>query len=946
MNFVFIIDTSLSMSQTFDSISYLDIAKSNIRKFICEREMNNYQLKRQKFDKYFLLTFSKILDEKFFIQSWSTNTDQFLFQLNALKISYDITNVETAIQNSFKLLNFIKKIGYEKHVYGRLFSKIQNSIIILITDGGYISENVKNLNLNNNPSSSLLKDNNQYILNKYPNIFKELYRWDQRFYALVLTNKTEEFPSFKILDKICKNTGGKIITLENGNSLNDKLIELNRSIQNNGALINFNINKLRKKNIITFLEYNGKIEEMNEKWLFPDELIITKENKFLPVKNAIPVYELGNIKYNFQLSQECYDKYEIKDKQFIFNLLIDADCWNSLSISDFLKEYKSSICIDILISGLSNNKILKKPFAVLNLIFSKEIIDQMRETLNNRGNMNFNKFFLDYQNIYYNNINNLIKNGQKINGEFNYIKCEFLNLPYYYTELLTLIQNYKYKRINEIEFKMDIEKYCLNIPFYYVKKIIKFLERNKIKQFVDKEKEYYKKKVHENFSIEIISEIDLLFKLEKDNINKINKSFEDNKNLILKKRGTSYFRDILNEKNNNKQNLINRQTEKEEDEEYLDFVDKAFRIDEVSNVNQVNHLSIKNNFAENMGYNNNLMNNNSNLYEVDIDLMGANRELLFRNDHLKSYLIPEIELRYLIKEYLFGNQFIQRKYAYTKQGASASFPNNEAIFLYINDEDNNILYPADPNTNINTNTNNKTINNNNVNNNINNPNNNNNINNNKSNSNINLEKPIDLNSHDNKTMSINQKEKNSNYLINNKRNREEKYNETSSPKKLNESLNTDLSSDNNEPPEPMIFNDNYSESDGSNNLMLDEYQENKISTSKMTNLLLEEFKNSLNDDKIEKGIKFNAKYDISKEKLNKWKFQKKIKNFSQELINSIHSDGNNIIKIINQIIDQKYYAPDKKMTYNFIGKVFRICQDFGVNHMVQTQLQNLMKRYS
>ena len=40
----------------------------------------------------------------------------------------------------------------------------------------------------------------------------------------------------------------------------------------------------------------------------------------------------------------------------------------------------------------------------------------------------------------------------------------------------------------------------------------------------------------------------------------------------------------------------------------------------------------------------------------------------------------------------------------------------------------------------------------------------------------------------------------------------------SSPKKLNESLNTDLSSDNNEPPEPMIFNDNYSESDGSNNL--------------------------------------------------------------------------------------------------------------------------------
>ena len=30
----------------------------------------------------------------------------------------------------------------------------------------------------------------------------------------------------------------------------------------------------------------------------------------------------------------------------------------------------------------------------------------------------------------------------------------------------------------------------------------------------------------------------------------------------------------------------------------------------------------------------------------------------------------------------------------------------------------------------------------------------------------------------------------------------------------------------------------------------------------------------------------------------------------------------------------------------FIEKVLKICQDFGVNHMVQTQLQNLMKCYS
>ena len=929
MNFVFIIDTSLSMAQTFDSISYLDIAKSNIRKFIFEREINNYQLKRLKFDKYFLLTFSKILDEKFFIQNWSTNTDQFLFQLNALKISYDTSSIETAVQNGFKLLNYIKKIGYEKHVYVHLFNKIQNSIIILITDGGYISDNEKNINLNNPQSSSLLKDNNQYIKNNYPNIFKELYRWDQRFFALVLTNKPEEFPSYKILEKICKNIGGKIITLENGNLLSDKLTELNKSFQNVGALINFNINKSRKKNIITFIEYNGKIEEMNEKWLFPDELIITKDNKFLPVKNAIPVYELGNIKYNFQLSQECYDKYEIKDKQFIFNILIEADCWNNLSIQDFLKEYKTSITIDILISGLNNTKLLKKPFAVLNLIFSKEIINQMSESLNNRGNMSLNKFFLDFQSSYYSTISNMIKSGQKFNTEFTSIKCEFLNLPYHYAELITLIQNYKYKKINEIDFNIDIENYCMNIPFYYIKKVIKFLEKNKIKQFLEKEKESYKKFVNQNFSNELINEIELLFKVESDNINKINKALEDNKNLIMKKRGTSYFRDLLSEKNH-KQNIINRQTEKEEDEEYTDFINKAFRIDEISNMTSMNNLNINNNFLEKTGYNNILMNNNSNIHEVDIDLMGANREQLFRNDHLRSYLIPEIELRYLIKDYLFGNQFIQRKYAYTKQGTSSSFPNNDSIFLYINDEDNNILYKSDPNINLNSNINNKAINN---------------------NKNINLEIPSEHNNKTKKIISNKNKEKekdknNSNYLINNKRNREENSDKLSSPKKLNESFNTDNSSNNDEPPEPMIFNDNYSESDGSNNLMLDELPDSKIAKSKMTNSLLEEFKNSLNEVQIENGIKISAKFDISKEKLNKWKFQKKIKNFSQDLINSIHNDESNIIKIINQIIDQKYYSPDKKMTYHFIEKVLKICKDFGVNQMVQTQLQNLMKCYS
>ena len=147
MNFVFIIDTSLSMNQTYDNISFFDIAKSSIRKFVLDREISNLKISRNKFDKYFLVTLNQNIEENFLYQ-WSTTTEHFLCQLNALKNTCDFTNIDFAIKKAFQMINYIKKIGIEKHVYGRLFSKIHNSYIILITDGGHLSSNDKILTAN------------------------------------------------------------------------------------------------------------------------------------------------------------------------------------------------------------------------------------------------------------------------------------------------------------------------------------------------------------------------------------------------------------------------------------------------------------------------------------------------------------------------------------------------------------------------------------------------------------------------------------------------------------------------------------------------------------------------------------------------------------------------------------------------------------------------------
>ena len=932
MNFVFIIDTSLSMNQTYDNISFFDIAKSSIRKFVLDREISNLKLSRNKFDKYFLVTLNQNIEENFLYQ-WSTTTEHFLCQLNALKNTCDFTNIDFAIKKAFQMINYIKKIGIEKHVYGRLFSKIHNSYIILITDGGHLSSNDKILTANNcNYSTLSLKDQNEFILEGFHNIYKELYRWDQSFYALVLTDKTDKnnsFESFKILDKICKNIGGKIITVDNPNSLNDKLNDLsNKYFQNNSVNINFNINKQKKIYIITYLEFNGNIDKINEKWPFPDELIINKEVQELPTKNALPFYELGNYKYDFSLSQDYYDEYDIKDRKFIMTLLTEGDCWNNLTLSEFISKYRTSVTIDILISDLNSKKIVKKPFAIININFSKEILDSMNDTITKKGNINFTKFFNDFQ-IFYNNSNNNIisKNNIRNINPCNFIKCKFLNLPYHYTEFFSLMNHYKLKNMTETEMQINFEKYLSTIPFYYFSYVINIFEKNKIKKFLDKYKEEIRKKIfNENFNNKIHYEIDMLSKFENKQVMRINKQFSENKKLHIEKKANCCFKEVIYKNQNDFYMTNNNHDEVEADNEYLDFIDRIFKVDKICNANN-NKANINiYNTEQNYGYRNGYT-FIRNKHESDIEIMGDYRDYFFKNQHLRSYLIPEIEIRYLIKDFFFGNQFIERRNAYSSKNIANPINTesiqDESIFHYLNDEDNNIS--------INSNNNKNYI-----------------LSPNRNNNNISTEASTEQ--IDNQTKSLISdlnKDKGiyNNSLINNKRSRENSMDNINFINtNSNDSIQTDYSSKIESTPPSVIFSDNLSEADGNDNLMLDELSDSKY-TSKMSLSLIEEFKNSIISDKIEikDGIKINVKYEVSREKLNKWKFQKKIRTISQELINSIHNDESNIIKVINKIIEQNTF--DKKLLHNFVEKIYYLCQSYGVNSMVQAQIQKLKNSF-
>jgi len=919
------------MNQTYDNISFFDIAKSSIRKFVLDREISNFKLNRNKSDKYFLVTLNQNIEENFLYQ-WSTTTEHFLCQLNALKNTCDFTNIDFAIKKAFQMINYIKKIGIEKHVYGRLFSKIHNSYIILITDGGHLSSNDKILTINNcNYSTLSLKDQNEFILEGFHNIYKELYRWDQSFYAIILTDKTDKnnsFESFKIFDKICKNIGGKIITVDNPNSLNDKLNDLsNKYFQNNRVNINFNINKQKKTYIITYLEYNGNIDKINEKWPFPDELIINKEAQELPTKNALPFYELGNYKYDFSLSQDYYDEYDIKDRKFIMTLLTEGDCWNNLTLSEFISKYRTSVTIDILVSDLNSKKILKKPFAIININFSKELLDSMNETITKKGNINFTKFFSDFQTYYNNSNNNISKNNLRNINPCNFIKCKFLNLPYHYTEFFSLMNHYKLKSMTDTEMQINFEKYLSSIPFYYFSYVINIFEKNKIKKFLDKYKEEITKKIlNENFNNKIHYEMDALFKYENKQVMRINKQFSENKKLHMEKKANCCFKEVIYKNQNDFYMANNNHDEVEADNEYLDFIDRIFKIDKICNVNNNKVNNNIYNTEQNYGYRNGFT-FIRNKHESDIEIMGDYRDYFFKNEHLRSYLIPEIEIRYLIKDFFFGNQFIERRNAYSSKNVTNPINTesiqDESIFHYLNDEDNNISINPSNNKNYN-------------------------LSQNRNNNNISLEASAEQIDNQAKLLiSDLNKDKGiyNNSLINNKRSRENSMDSINLiNSNSNDSIQTNYTSKIESNPSSEIFSDNLSEADGSDNLMLDELSDSKY-TSKMGLSLIEEFKNSVISDKIEikDGIKINVKYEVSKEKLNKWKFQKKIRTISQELINSIHNDENNIIKVINKIIEQNTF--DKKLIHNFVEKIYYLCQSYGVNSMVQAQIQKLKNSY-
>ena len=682
MNFVFVIDSSVSMAQTFEGMSFFEAAKSAIQSFVYKRDSYNNKNNLNS-DKYMLLTLHDDISQSA-VWNWSTSTEHFIYQLKALKQSYDYTDIDNAIKNSFNFLNFIRKIGFEQHVKGRLFSCVQNSFIIVITDGGKVcsSKKVPKASMALLDTDINIKSQNQNGL-IIPRLFNELYRWDQSIYAIILS-ENKKVPSYKYLKNYTNITGGQIYTAGNWENLNKVICEMfEKEFLHKRVCLSFSNkyftykSKDKKNNkIISVIE--PTVIDIKDKWPFPDELLITKDIRNLPIKKAHPFYLISPIfSFNFSIKSDFYDEYEIKDEKMKF-LLLTTNVMQNITISQFFNAGTDNIYFEVTNEFNNRNANVDiKPFAIIAIYFDANYITNLKSFNSDKKTM------LDY-------VNETIKTEKK-NVIVNSIRCYFYNLPYDYKEFISIITKYENNIISKPELQIQIEKYCSDIPFYYRDYVSLFLQRKGI--IAPDNDSLYRNNIKENFSESILKEIKRISQYEMDIQIEINRLLGKNKQLHISKNAfccmkeNLYKEEAKGDRNTMQSTLmLSSQNNKESKAKYKDFLKKCLNISKTLQTKSSNtHQNIQS--SNDSVYRSN--NSTKNKFSCDIESMGDFREYITKSANVRSNKLCDNEIKTFIGDY-FGNQFRPRKELYVPTYIPPVQSNNTIIISTQKDSCNEV----------------------------------------------------------------------------------------------------------------------------------------------------------------------------------------------------------------------------------------------------------------